>query len=56
MIASATQADPSPNPWVQAFTADVLESVAMVHASGSTADQKISSHLREELLGAVVRV
>jgi hypothetical protein len=56
MIASTMKAEPSPNPWVQAFTADVLESVAMVHASGSTADQKITSRLREELLGAVVRV
>jgi hypothetical protein len=48
LIASISKADPSPQPWVQSFTADILEGVAMVHASGTTADQKVSSRLKEE--------
>jgi hypothetical protein len=48
LIASTSKAEPGPSPWVQSFTADVLEGVAMVRASGTTKDKKVSTRLREE--------
>ena len=54
LIASIVKAEPDPHPWVQSFTAEVLEGVTMVRASGSTKDSKIGSRLKEEGLKKIV--
>jgi hypothetical protein len=48
LVARISNAGPSPDPWIQSLTADVLEGVAMIHASGRTTDRKVVSQLRHE--------
>ena len=44
----AANFDPSPQPWLQAFSAEVLEGLAMVRAAGTTKDKNVSTRLKEE--------
>src|SRR5215469_12861120 len=44
----AANFDPNPDPWVQSFTGEVLEGIAMVRASATVADKKVRLRLREE--------
>jgi hypothetical protein len=44
----ASNFEPNPQPWVQTLTADVLEGLAMVRASGTAKDKNVSTRLKEE--------
>ena len=44
----AANLGPVPDPWLQSFTADVLEGVAMIRASGVQNDPEIRARLKEE--------
>jgi hypothetical protein len=44
----ASRFEPSPVPWVQSVSAEVLEGVAMIRASATVTDKKVSRRLSEE--------
>jgi|GEM_PF-5248138 len=48
LIALNLNTGPSPDPWVQSFTAEVLEGVVMIRASATHKDEKVSARLRTE--------
>jgi len=41
-------ADPDPNPWLQELTAEILESLTMLHSSATIREEAVSQRLKEE--------